>query len=115
MGVAGQSCVDLHNISASSGIFCVRCLVWRKAVFGTHHCRVCQRCVEAFHHHCDVLGCCIGGHCWKGNLSFFMMLCGLALTGPTTCFIQALQALVEFSVDVLQLDTAPMITLWVTV
>lgn len=38
--------------------FCNECAIYKTR--GTHHCRVCNRCVAAYDHHCPVLGTCVG-------------------------------------------------------
>jgi hypothetical protein len=38
--------------------FCNECAIYKTK--GTHHCRVCNRCVAAYDHHCPVLGTCVG-------------------------------------------------------
>ena len=51
----------LRNIPDEKGIssFCVRCCIWRP--IEAHHCSICQRCVNEFDEHCEILGCCVGG------------------------------------------------------
>ena len=58
---AGEPLDGLSNQPDEHGVatFCVRCCVWRPV--GSHHCSVCNRCVEEFDEHCEILGCCVGG------------------------------------------------------
>jgi len=75
----GEAPPLLGNLDGVDGrVYCVRCHLWRPDDVDVHHCRMCQRCVVHFDHHCGVLGRCIAGKGMKGNYKYFITLiaCG---------------------------------------
>eukprot|EP00929_Paragymnodinium_shiwhaense_P022424 TRINITY_DN1432_c1_g1_i1.p1 TRINITY_DN1432_c1_g1~~TRINITY_DN1432_c1_g1_i1.p1 ORF type:complete len:285 (-),score=30.33 TRINITY_DN1432_c1_g1_i1:269-1123(-) len=85
----GESLTGMRNIqklddaSNCRQLYCVRCLVWRRAprrLAKVHHCSVCQRCVEGFDHHCGVFGRCIV----DGNLCCFYTMIAMMFAGIAT-------------------------------
>ena len=76
------------------GLYCTKCLVWRKQPGGIRyfHCTICQRCFAHHDHHCGVFGRCIAGRRWRrrrrswlifeGNRIFFETL---LVTGVLAC------------------------------
>ena len=96
----GEEAVE--NVTDGPRTFCVRCLVWRPEKpagfhpwyklglqMKPHHCRICQRCVVHFDHHCGVFGRCIGA----GNIGFFYGLICLGSMGALTCTLTTILAL----------------------
>lgn len=71
--VWGRTSEEVHsNICGLDGqTYCTRCFVWRPS--GSHHCRVCQRCVSGFDHHCSFFGRCITAR----NMICFQLIIGL--------------------------------------
>eukprot|EP00536_Pseudo-nitzschia_multiseries_P018867 jgi/Psemu1/57730/gm1.57730_g len=67
-----NNCNDNNNNNENKGVYCTRCLVWRKPRDGPSscsyfHCAICQRCCAYHDHHCNVFGRCIAGRLdfWK--------------------------------------------------
>lgn len=90
MGTLAMMCLVVRlrfvgqNSKDQAGSYCTRCLVWRPAERKTsvpgfggklkcHHCSVCQRCVDGFHHHCGVFGRCIVLNNWPCFISLIAM------------------------------------------
>mmetsp|Transcript_59912 Transcript_59912/g.73403 ORF Transcript_59912/g.73403 Transcript_59912/m.73403 type:complete len:250 (+) Transcript_59912:35-784(+) len=70
--VWGRTQEDHSNIHGLDGqSYCTRCFVWRP--YGSHHCRICQRCVSGFDHHCSFFGRCITSQ----NMLCFQLIIGL--------------------------------------
>lgn len=78
--VEGQG--NVHDPAGVRGVYCVRCFVWRSE--DGHHCSECQRCVPEFDHHCGVLGCCVNGGGFRGNMWIFIGLICMAAVGLST-------------------------------
>ena len=55
--------------------FCKTCRIYRPP--RTTHCKVCDRCVSQFDHHCTLLGTCVGRNNYRAY--FFFLLFGSAL------------------------------------
>ncbi|VEU40675.1 unnamed protein product [Pseudo-nitzschia multistriata] len=81
------------NGRRTTGVYCTRCLVWRKPGPNYYHCTICQRCCAHHDHHCNVFGRCIAGKVrfWEsdggsdkaaatgmGNMVFFATLIAVA-------------------------------------
>lgn len=76
--------------NAKQGVYCTRCLLWRKPGTNCFHCPTCQRCCLSYDHHCNVFGRCIAGRLrfWEpnethggsgvGNKLFFVTLIAVA-------------------------------------
>eukprot|EP00536_Pseudo-nitzschia_multiseries_P004577 jgi/Psemu1/10270/gm1.10270_g len=106
-----NNCNDNNNNNENKGVYCTRCLVWRKPRDGPSscsyfHCAICQRCCAYHDHHCNVFGRCIAGRLdfWKqlrwdhnkddtntististiGNKIWFVLLLGAAGWGYVT-------------------------------
>ena len=84
----GQPLDDLRNVyhhrnrRSHGESYCVRCLVWRPP--RCHHCKICQRCVADFNHHCSFYGTCIAGTTWmSGNMLYFKALNFLGYTSAS--------------------------------
>lgn len=90
---------ELENIrgpegSKTLGSYCMRCLLWRKPYQGTmhsHHCSVCQRCVDRFDRHCSFYGRCITA----GNLPCFSLVLLSVPAGVLTLLIAVVGGLSE--------------------
>lgn len=105
----GIEICSLGNVWDGQKSFCMRCLVWRDPASdpvqdegcraashdmcgfihcGTgsraHHCSTCERCVLNFDHHCQVLGVCIAGQGFSGNVLFYHSLVAMGISGPAT-------------------------------
>lgn len=61
--------------------FCKTCRIYRPP--RTTHCRVCDRCVSQFDHHCTLLGTCIGRNNYRAYFFFLFSasLLSLSLVG----------------------------------
>lgn len=59
-------------------LFCKECNILREP--GVEHCRICERCVMDFDHHCTVLNCCIGRRNYYLFHSFLVSLTCTALS-----------------------------------
>lgn len=74
---------DLMNIDMNK--FCTTCQIYGSAC--SHHCKICNNCVEIFDHHCPYINNCIGG---RNYLYFFLFLVNvtlMALIDIAGCFI----------------------------
>lgn len=74
---SGRSLDGLRNVTdPRRGSFCVRCCVWRPVAISRrcHHCRICNRCVRDFDHHCGFYGRCIAGTRTSGNVPYFITI-----------------------------------------
>ena len=78
---------NLTDPAGERGVYCVRCFVWRAE--DGHHCSECQRCFNDFDHHCGVLGCCVCGRGFKGNMWAFTLLITMAAVGLITAISSA--------------------------
>lgn len=67
--------------------FCKTCRIYRPP--RTTHCKVCDRCVSQFDHHCTLLGTCVGRNNYR---AYFFFL----LSGTTLAF-----SLIAFSIKIL--------------
>ncbi|CAK0849167.1 unnamed protein product [Prorocentrum cordatum] len=98
---AGEGLRGMSNVTGEGpdgwGSYCVRCLVWRRASAQepgaprSHHCSVCQRCVEGFDHHCRLLGRCVV----RGNMIFLRTVITLMMAGMVNVFLAGFTAVPE--------------------
>lgn len=58
--------------------FCKTCRIYRPP--RTTHCKVCERCVSQFDHHCTLLGTCIGRNNYRAFFLFLLSGTMLALS-----------------------------------
>ena len=67
-------------------IYCPHCkIIYPKISLDITHCDVCKICVQGYHHHCGVIGKCVG----KNNKVIFMIL-------PFSCFALFLCSILVF-------------------
>ena len=76
---ANKSLDGLYNVPVKgTGIYCVRCCVWRpERRTDIHHCSVCQRCIRWHDHHCGVFGRCIAGKPMDLTAGTMRWYCGI--------------------------------------
>ena len=98
------------NIIDGNRSFCVRCLVWRShpdpnggsslcggspcARAKPNHCRICNRCVMHFDHHCGVFGRCIAGRGIQGNMKYFVTIIGVGYCAFFLSMVTAIGGLI---------------------
>ncbi|KAI6241682.1 Palmitoyltransferase [Aphelenchoides fujianensis] len=80
--------------------FCVTCLIKRPP--RSKHCRICDRCVLRYDHHCPWLANCVGGK----NHRLFMVLLGIACIGA---LVEAIGCITYLRMECAELDTVPAI------
>ena len=66
-GAIPSSAVPVDVYSNVAHAMCSRCQSYKPK--GTHHCRICDRCISGMDHHCPWMNNCIG----KGNLKHFIL------------------------------------------
>lgn len=71
--------------------FCKTCRIYRPP--RTTHCRVCDRCVSQFDHHCALLGTCIGRNNYRAY--FFFLTSGTVLA--MAIVVSSIKILYEFN------------------
>lgn len=103
LAAGDTSYLDLPNIVDGDRSFCTRCNIWRPQGVGrVHHCRICQRCVVHFDHHCGVFGRCMYPR-WDSNphpaVHVFLDPSSLTASGPLPVpgpLVRPARALVTF-------------------
>lgn len=64
-------------VNPESGSRCYTCEISRPP--RSHHCRICDNCVELFDHHCDYINNCIGANNYKYFVTFLAALVCMCL------------------------------------
>lgn len=67
-GAIPQSAVPVDVYTPAAHAMCSRCQSYKPP--GTHHCRICDRCISGMDHHCPWMNNCVG----TGNLSKFFTI-----------------------------------------
>lgn len=78
--------------------FCKTCRIYRPP--RTTHCKICDRCVSQFDHHCTLLGTCVGRNNYRAY--FFFLLFGTALAISLIVF--SIRILYQFNASEIEMD-----------
>src|SRR5690606_26908934 len=70
--------------------YCQSCRIWRPP--RSHHCRVCDNCIETQDHHCVWLNNCVGRRNYRYFFTFVLCATGLGLYLFALSLVQLLHA-----------------------
>lgn len=78
--------------------FCYSCQIWRQP--RTHHCKVCDNCVDTMDHHCVWLNNCVGRRNYRYFMTFVFLVTLLALyllaASLAHCLVYRREAAISF-------------------
>jgi len=83
--------------SQDSVVMCTTCEIPR--VVGSHHCRICGKCIANFDHHCVWINGCVARANFIPFVAFLVSSTGLAGIFSVLCFKLTTQELTRYGVD----------------